>query len=241
VQTADMKANHLTEYEAVAALATPDSAPYLSLLSRAYNRLYDFRQYRGGDTALDAALDIFLYTVEYYDAVTETDFDAMEPEIARNIGNEIVMVWHQILVGATRAGPLTARPMFTPRIFARFNVTNMWQHHTGRRSAIDDIWGVSGFDPRFVGERNNENQVEHIAISMTLQMVSQVPLLILNAIEDRDTLTGRQSPAHARADQNINNAIAFEFIPRFVDDYVRGIEHLRCVLSSNEVDAAKCQ
>ncbi|MCA9902997.1 MAG: hypothetical protein KC547_03995 [Anaerolineae bacterium] len=239
VRTEDMTQNNLTEYDAVHAITGPDS-PYLALISRAYNRLYDLKTSPETDTALDAALDIFQYTVAYYVLVSPVDFDNLDDEQRAEIAKGIVGVWQQVLVSSTRANPLTGKPMFSHSVFGHFNISSMWRYHVGADIGVGEIWGVSGFDQRFVGEPENNNQVEHMSISATLQLVLAEPLEVLNGIEERDILTGRESRVQAQADQNVNSAIAFEFIPYFADDYSGTIEHLRCVLASRAEDQPQC-
>lgn len=232
VQTPNMKDNDVTEYDVVNTLVITH-AEYLELLSRAYNRFYDFKDNGSPDTALDAAIDIFLLSVDYTRSHVDTT-DTYE------IGAEGIREWQQVIGSADRTNPITGGPIFPYSSFSHLSVTNMWRHHTGRNDKIGLIWGVSGFDQRFVGERTNNNQIEHMSVSTALQYVFETPLGALNALEYRDLLNGRQSMAMSKADQTVNNIIAYEFLPRYTEDYVAAIKYLRCVLSSPEENMAQC-
>lgn len=238
VQTADMQANNFTEYEAVSALV---DTPYADLLGRAYNRLYDFKQNPNADTAMDTALDLLVYTADYVDAIHEVDFEAMDADTREATGMEIIGTWQRLIGSAPRINPLTDEPLFPYHEFAHFNATEMWRYHTGRPEVIGDIWGVSGFDERFVGESSNINQVEHMAVSASLQYTYETPVAMLNAVEVRDNMSGRQSKEMTLADQTVNNTIDKEFLPRFEIDFYEGIAYLRCALGKSKTDAIQCR
>ncbi|PJF33487.1 MAG: hypothetical protein CUN57_02035 [Phototrophicales bacterium] len=110
----------------------------------------------------------------------------------------------------------------------------MWRHKTETHTFIGTIWGVSGFDSRFVGNPENSNQVEHLAISIALQYAYDTSVVLLNALEIRDTFNGKQPLPMTRADQAINYVAATEFLPHFEDGYAQTIERLRCILSRPE-------
>lgn len=232
-QSSEMREDDIQVYEVVDTLVG-SQLEYAQLMIRAYNRFYTFKESESDDTALDTALDIFLYTVEYHEQLTGVDFDTMDAETAREIGMEIVRTWQELIGYTFRTNPLTGDPLFPYDIFTHFSITNMWRYHIQRNLFIGVVWGVTGFDSRFVGHPQNSNQVEHVAVTTALQYVYDYSTMALNALEVRDTLSGKQQPAESRADQSVNTLIASEFIPRFEDGYVQAIEYLRCVLSSPE-------
>jgi len=233
VTTRDMQDNNDNEYQIVDTLVNSQTE-YAQLLIHAYNRFHTFNQNRSTDTALDTALDLFLYTVEYYDQITDEDFDTMDVESAYELGVEIVRTWQQMIGNTARINPLNKKPMFAYKRFSHLSVTDMWRHQTHSYDAIGRIWGVSGFDFHFVGDAKNVNQVEHLGISIALQYADDTSLLILNAYEIQDALSGGQTRAMATADQTINSTIATAFLPYFTADYVSTIERLRCILSNAE-------
>ena len=95
------------------------------------------------------------------------------------------------------------------------------------------MWGVTGFAPRYVGIPQNNNQVEHMSISMILQMVNGEPVLILDGIEEEKVLLGPAQSQEANADMALNNAIHKEFAPYFAEDLGKAVENLRSVLKSD--------
>jgi hypothetical protein len=95
------------------------------------------------------------------------------------------------------------------------------------------VWGVSGFAPRFVGIPENNNQVEHMSISMVLQIVLDEPVVVLDGIEEEKVLLGQAHSEEAQANMALNNAIHNEFAPFIAQDGLTAVEHLRCVLKSN--------
>jgi len=234
VQTEEMQANNANEYQAIDALVNAHPE-YAQLLIRAYNRFYTFKQKPSTDTALDTGLDILLYTVDYYEQLLDVDFDTMDEATTHEIGLEIAQTWLHLIGYTPRINPLTDEPLFQYSIFSHFSITDMWRHQTRSHSFIGLIWGISGFDFQYVGDAENSNQVEHIAVSLALQYVYDNSLLALNALEIRDTVNGKQRPVMSIADQAVNNIIASEFIPYFEEDYVQAINRLRCILSSSEV------
>lgn len=232
VETTEMRGQGITEYSLVEAMAAPESEPYLSLLARSYNRLVAFHLAAGDDTALDAALDIFHLVIDYYEQVAGKPADDSASRV--NFGNGAILVWQQVMFSTSRDNPLTGKRLISHSFFNRFNITSMWRYRNGENIWLGKIWGVTGFAPRFVGVETNDNQVEHMTISMTLQMVLGNPVSALNMIEYRDVLTGRSSDAEANADISVNNAISRIFAPRFRRDYREAIEVLRCALAERD-------
>jgi hypothetical protein len=233
VQSTDMRTHGLREYAIADAIVQPDSEPYLSLLARAYNRLVAFHQAgEEQDTALDAEFDIFQMVVDYYEKVAGESPD--DAKGRAEYGKALVLIWQQVMFSTSRTNPLTGASVISHSIFNRFNITSMWRYRMGENIWLGEIWGVSGFAHRYVGDPGNDNQVEHATISAVLQVVLGNPVKALNAIEYKELLTGKANQAHTDADIAVNNAIATAFVPRFTADYRGTIEHLRCVLAERE-------
>ena len=234
VRTAEMTANGWDEYSLVHQMAQPDSEPYLRLLTQGYGRFSQFKaaEAAGTDTALDAALDMFAYVDAYWTAVTPASPPSNREEVSEGVADSKLMVWQSLVAGSTRINPLTHKPMFSHSIYARNNVGTMYQYDIGEGMSIADVWGVTGFAPRFVGIAVNNNQVEHMSISMVLQMVLDEPVLVLDGIEEEKVLVGHADSKEANADMALNNAIHREFKPYFARDWETAVEHLRRVLKS---------
>ena len=238
VRTAEMTANGWDEYSLVHQMAQPESEPYLRLLTQGYGRFSQFKaaEAAGTDTALDAALDMFAYVDAYWTAVTPTASPSNREEVSKGIVDSKLMIWQSLVAGSTRINPLTRKPMFSHSIYARNNVGTMYQYDIGEGMSIADVWGVTGFAPRFVGVDANNNQVEHMSISMILQMVLDDPVIVLDGIEREKTLAGHADSKEAKADMALNNAIHREFKPYFARDWETAVEHLRRVLKSDSTN-----
>jgi len=234
VRTPEMEANSWDEYSIIRQVAVPEAEPYLLLLTRGYGRFLQFKdaEASGKDTALDAALDMFAYVDDYWADITPTSQDADSSEALKGAANGKLMVWQSLVAGSTRKNPLTKEPMFSHSIFARDNVGTMYQYDQGEEISIAEVWGVTGFHPHFVGIPENNNQVEHMSISMVLQIVLGEPVLALDAIEEEKVLLGRAHSKEASADMALNNAIHAKFAPHFADEGLNAVEHLRRVLKA---------
>jgi len=245
VKSPEMIENGWDEYGVVQQIAVPDAEPYLLLLTKGYGRFLQFKaaEASGDDTALDAALDMFAlvedYWEDYWTAVTPTSDDAVSAEETRGVANGKLLVWQSLVAGSTRINPLTNKPMFSHSIFARDNVGTMYQYDLGEAMSIADVWGVTGFAPQFVGTPENNNQVEHMSISMVLQMVLEEPVTILAAIEEEKVVAGQADAAEANADMALNSAIHNEFASSFAENGLQAVEHLRCFLNEME-QASDC-
>ncbi len=98
------------------------------------------------------------------------------------------------------------------------------------------VWGVSGFAPRFVRIPHNDNQIEHMSISMIVQVVLHEPLAILDGIEEEKLLSGQSSKEESHADMALNNAIHKEFLPYFANNRLGAVENLRRTLKKQLQD-----
>jgi len=234
VRTPEMEANGWDEYSIVHQIAVLEADPYLNLLTRGYGRFLQFKaaEMSGEDTALDAALDMFAYVDDYWTSVTFSSPPLESAEALKGVAASKLMVWQSLVAGSTRINPLTKEPMFSHSIFARDNVGTMYQYDQGVEMSIAEVWGVTGFAPRYVGIPENNNQVEHMSISKILQVVMGEPVLVLDAIEEEKVLAGHARSEEANADMALNNAIHAEFVPYFAENGLMAVEHLRCVLKS---------
>lgn len=235
VRSDEMIANGWDEYNIVHQIAQVDSEPYLRLLTKGYGRFRQFKdaEESGEDTGLDAALDMMALVDTYYAAVAGAppldDAVAME-----NYTDAKLLVWQSLVAGSTRTNPLTKEPMFSHSIFARDNVGTMYQYDIDREMGIAKVWGVSGFAPQYVGIPENNNQVEHMSISMILQIVLDESVTVLDGIEEEKALLGQADKREANADMALNNAIHNEFAPIVALQGPMAVERLRCVLKSSQ-------
>ena len=229
-----MLSHHWTEYEIVHYLTQDKWQSYLHLLTQSYARFLKFKspESSGGDTALDAALDIFTYVEDYYQSTPFSDLI----EHAKAIKSEteaVLMIWQSLVAGTSRINPLTQKPMFSHSIFSRMNVNTMHQYDQSIKMSIGKVWGVSGFADQFVGIDENNNQIEHMSISMILQIVMHEPVLILNGIEEEKILLEHSAKEMGNADMALNNAINIEFKPYFSDNRLMAVERLRTFLKKS--------
>jgi hypothetical protein len=230
VRTDLMIERDLDEYTLVRGAAMPESAPYIRLLARAYERFLAFKEGEatGEDTALDAALDILLMTDEYNRAVYDEIADDADAQL--HDAQAKLMVWQSLIAGTSRTNPLTGKPMFSHGLFTHNSLPIIWQYDQGEYMNVAEAWGVTGFAPQFVGTPKNNNQIEHMSISAFLQFVMDEPVLALNSIEEEKLFRGRADSAEAHADMALNNAIAYEFVPFYVTQKEQAVDHFRCFL-----------
>lgn len=235
VRTQEMSAGKVTEYGMVNSLAQPEMANYVRWMTNSFARFTKFKRAQAQgeqDTALDAALDTLHLTLDYLDRQLKP-LPANAPSAQRKKRAEQAMrMWQNIVAGTTRTNPLTKKPMVAHPLSSRFTVMEMWRYASNDQSGDAQLWGVSGFAERFVGDAvNNINQVEHMSISAFLQLVLHEPRFVLNAEEEFELLSGHShNTAMGRADMNLNRAIATEFAPYFADAPRVAVEQLRCYL-----------
>jgi len=219
-------------YTQVARFAAPGTAPYLKLMARAWERFLAFKsgEASGEDTALDAALDILLMQEDYVEEVYE-DLPAEGDESGmKAIANARIIVWQSLIAGTSRINPLTGQPLFSHGDYGRNSVAEMWRYHIRKHLGISEIWGVTGFDWRFVGVPQNANQIEHMSITSFLQLVLDEPLEALNAIEDKKVLLNGADPKEAAADKALNQAVHDNLLPDYIHDLPGAVANLRTVL-----------
>lgn len=234
VRTREISAGNVTEYSLVNSLVQPGMETYIKWMSDSFARFTKFRRaeaVEGQDSALDAALDMMLYTLDCLDQQLKPSPTKATSERRRARVEQSIRMWQNIVAGTTRINPITKKEMVAHTFSSRFTIMEMWRYATGEKIGDSQAWGVSGFAERFVGDPRNINQIEHMSISAFLQIVLREPQLVLNAQEELELLIDHpNSPAMSRADMALNQAIAGEFAPYFADDPRGAVEHLRCYL-----------
>ncbi|MCC1491321.1 hypothetical protein [Cognatishimia sp. F0-27] len=230
VETPALTRDGWTPYAIVAHLADDRGKPYLDLLSQAYARFYDYRA--GGnpdDTALDAAFDILDQSHSYILSLPEARRLQHGPKL-RSVEAATLMAWQTLVAGTTRRIPGLAQPAFDHGFVGRFSVKTIYQYELGKPMSIGEVWGVSGFKPRFVGPPENNNQIEHLTISTLLQAVAGTPATLLDALELEKAAAGQSSRGEARADITLNNAVHSHFLPALSDNFETAARALKSAL-----------
>ncbi|MCT8162089.1 hypothetical protein [Pseudoruegeria sp. SHC-113] len=234
VDNAAMVADGWTSYRVVSALASESGQPYLDALSAAYARFHAFKMREAGseDTAVDTALDLVAPIYAFVPKIPADHRLETSPYIT-NDAQAALYLWQQVLVGSTRTNPLTRVQIFNHGFTRRFHLGTIWQYDTGTGQNNSAIWGLSGFEDRFIGDpENNTNQIEHMSISMVVQGILREPVLILEAFEEFERLAGEANRATADADEALNAAVAEHFVPGFETDLVAATERLRAALKA---------
>lgn len=229
VDTAALKADGWSSYTIVAALSGPEGRDFLDLLLAAFERFKHFKQSDGGDTAVDTALDLFELAIVMVDNQPETALLEHSPFL-NTPAKSTIYLWQNLVAGTTRHNPLTHRPAYSHGFASRFNVATIWQYEVGVAMSIGKVWGVSGFDPAFVGPASNDNQIEHMSVSITAQAVLGEHLSTLAAFEAFETLISHAKADASVADEALNKAIAEYFTPHFEADLRAAVKSLRLAL-----------
>lgn len=230
VDSDELNVDGWNAYRVVAAMASPEGRPYLEALSAAYTRFYAFKTSPpdSKDTALDTALDLFQPSIELITDVPP-EHRLETSKYIQSDEQAALYFWQQIIVGSSRRNPITHLPIFNHGFTRRFHVGTIWQYETGVEESNSAIWGVTGFAPEYVGPPENNNQVEHMSISMTVQGILREPALVLEAFEKFESLLGSASKAEAEAeaDNALNAAVKDSFVSRFQEDLPGAIASLR--------------
>ena len=230
VQSPLMQRTGWDEYRLVHLLCQPAYAEYVAVLGSAYHQLMQVQQQR--QTAVRAALNILL-ACAHYTAAGE-GVGVPRSLVRRPSRQHAIALWQQTVTGATRRIPLVGWEVLPPTLWTRYTVAKMWQYQVGRVVSASATWGVSGFHPDFVGRPQNNNQIEHLTISASLQMIWHVPVLALNLVEYGQWLTPPGVPyAEAQADIRLNQAIAHHFVRQFIrGSPAHACQQLQMVLAS---------
>ena len=230
VQSPQMQRVGWDEYRIVHLLCEPAYAPYVVLLGDAYHQLVQVQHQQ--QTSVAAALNILVACARY----SVAGHQVMLPRtLARlNPRQQTIALWQQLVTGATRRMPLVGWEVLPSGMWTRYNVAKMWQYHVGHAVSASETWGVSGFHPDYVGRPQNNNQIEHMAISAFLQMIWHVPVVALNLVEYGQWLTPPGVPyAEAQADIRLNQALARHFVRQFmVECPAYACQQLQLVLAS---------
>lgn len=213
VRSQSMSALGLTEYALVHRLAGAEFAPYLELLGRAYGRLVRWKQTATG-TAVATALEILGDCANYVRGGGSLQMTATRPHLRPE--EAAILLWQQIVAGTTRS--IHGREVYSHSFWGRHNVVEMWNFETGSEASVTEVWGLSGFAPRFVGDPRNRNQIEHMTISAVAQRTLHIPLFALNLLETVEWLTRRCSLGECHADQAVNRAVGRDLCRHFTLD-----------------------
>lgn len=201
-----------TVYSLTEALASEAGTIHVDLLSDAYGAFLGTRP-----DALEGALAILPLARTYVEALPE-EARAEHAAHAQTDGEATLLIWQALLSGTTRHNPLTHRPLYSHGFVGHFSVPHIHQYATAQGLTPSQVWGVEGFNARFVGPPSNANQVEHMGISALLQGVAGVPGAVLNAIEALEVSVDHEDPAAASADRALNGVVREVLLPRVDDD-----------------------
>lgn len=197
-----------TVYSLTEALASDMGGVHIDLLSDAYGAFLDTRP-----NALEGALALLPLARSYVEALPE-EARAEHEAHAKTNGQAMLLIWQALLTGTTRHNPLTHRPLWSHGYVGHFSVPHIHQYAVGKGMTPAQVWGVEGFDPKFVGPPSNANQVEHLGISALLQGVARVPGSLLSAVEAFEVVVDHENAAAAEADRALNRAVREVLVPR---------------------------
>ncbi len=212
VRNPAMEAEWWDEYTFAHRLAKPEYREYLALLGRCYRHLWTFKE-DGKGTAVGAALAILREATGYVHDGNRLDMTKSRPGLTPR--QQAIFLWQQIVTGTNRQIPYIRRDAYRHGVWARFNVAEMWRYHAGTKEGVDNVWGVTGFAPRFVGDATNTNQIEHLTISALAQTALGLPALLLDVLEELEWILRRSTRAASQADKLVNRAVARDFLPLF--------------------------
>ena len=211
-------------YSLTSALASDAGQIHVNLLSDAYAAFLQSRP-----NALRGALDLLPLARAYVTTLPEAARAERSP-YARTDGEAMILIWQALLSGTTRQNPLTHMPLWSHGFVGHFSVPHIHQYATGKGATPSTVWGVQGFNPRFVGPASNNNQVEHIGISALLQGIAHVPGAVLSAVEALEVLVDHEDPAAAAADRALNRIVREVLLPRIEDDAIEIADALGAAL-----------
>lgn len=222
VETGAMRNVGWTVYTLTHAMAQKNAEPHLDLLTDAWASYLRI----GETSALDAALDILLLSRDYIAGLP----DAARVEHAALADTDekmALLTWQALLSGTSRANPITRRPLWSHGFIGHFSIPKIAQYAVGHGMTLGEVWGTSGFAPRYVGPASNDNQVEHLGISTLLQALVGVKPAELAGIEGFEVLFAGEDKEAATADNALNHAIAEVFLPLYETDFDAAVSALR--------------
>ena len=217
-----------TVYSLTTALASEEGRIHVDLLSDAYTAFLNTRP-----NALEGALALLPLAGGYVRALPEGARAEREAH-AKTDGEATLLIWQALLSGTSRYNPITHRPLWSHGFVGHFSVPHIHQYATGTGQTPSQVWGVEGFDPKFVGSSSNANQVEHLGISALLQGVGNVPEAVLEAVEVLETAVDHEDPAAAAADKALNTVVRNVLVPRIEENPQDLATALRTALSKHD-------
>jgi hypothetical protein len=214
-RTEAMRTAGIDEYTLVHKLAGPEFQLYIEMLARCFERMTAFKRTVASPprTAVGTALDILQEVASYIRCDHTTEMTRTRPNLSKE--QQAIFLWQQVLTGTNRQVPYLGRDAYTHSYWGRFNVTEMWRYEVRADIGMDPIWGLTGFDDAFIRDPHNTNQIEHMAITSLAQIVLRLPLLLLNTLEDLESLLHKASWIEGAADKALNRAVAHQFCPFF--------------------------
>jgi hypothetical protein len=229
VQSAAMKTAGVDEYAMARKLAASEFRSYVEMLARCYGLLRELKREQKR-TAVATALGILQEAAGYVRGAHTLEMTHSLPHM--NARQRAIFLWQQVLTGTNRQVPYLGRDAYTHSYWGRFNVTEVWRYEIREDTGMDEIWGLSGFDDYFIRDPHNTNQIEHMAITSLAQIVLRLPLMLLNVLEDLESLLHKASWIEGAADKALNRAVARHFCPLFnLEDPQRACESLERALA----------
>lgn len=104
VQTEQMTEYGWTPYKVVKNLVQPDNAPYIKLLATSFQRFLSFKEKKGDDSAVDAALDMFQFAKDYLAEIPDSH-RAQHLHGTSNHSQAVILTWQTLVAGSTRKNP----------------------------------------------------------------------------------------------------------------------------------------
>jgi hypothetical protein len=204
VRTSEMVTAGMTEYSLARRLVR-DCPDYVRLLGNCWSALIAMRIDRSG-TAVSTSLSILRNASNYAAAGGPMISTESRPSLSE--AQRAVYLWQQIVSGTNRQIPYLRRDAYSHGMWARMIVVELWRYHVRATPTVDEVWGLTGFSQRFIGDGTNTNQVEHMAISAVAQCVLRIPVFVLDLVEELEWILRKGTHDASRADERVNGAVA---------------------------------
>ncbi len=217
-----------TVYSLTTALASEAGGIHVDLLTDAYSAFVNNRP-----NALEGALAMLPLAGDYVRALPENARAEREAH-AKTDGQATVLIWQALLTGTHRYNPITHKPLWSHGFVGHFSVPHIHQYATGIGQTPSQVWGVEGFNSRFVGTSSNSNQVEHLGISSLLQGVGNVPSAVLSAVEALEEYIDYEDPIAGAADRALNEVVRKVLVPGIEKDPLDLAAALRAALAAEQ-------
>ena len=215
-----------TVYSLTTALASDAGGIHVDLLTDAYSAFVNNRP-----NALEGALALLPLAGDYVRALPENARAEREAH-AKTDGQATVLIWQALLTGTHRYNPITHKPLWSHGFVGHFSVPHIHQYATGTGQTPSQVWGVEGFNPRFVGTTSNSNQVEHLGISSLLQGVGNVPSAVLSVVEALEEFIDHEDQIAGAADRALNEVVRKVLVPGIEEDPLDLAAALRAALAA---------